>query len=159
MSMNGVEQDVHVLCITREVEIAAPMDTAFAAILEELGPGGELPTGERFPMILEAWPGGRWYRDRGDDAGHFWGHVQVIKPPRLLELIGPMFMSFPASNHVQYRLEPDGAGTLLKLTHRSMGPIPAEMRGRIGHGWEHRRGRIGEVAKRLAAEGREGAKR
>ena len=53
-------------------------------------------TASRFPMVIEPWPGGRWYRDLGNNAGHLWGHVQVIKPPTLLELCGPMFMSFPA---------------------------------------------------------------
>ena len=36
-------------------------------------------------MKIEAWPGGRWYRDLGDDNGHFWGNVQAIKQPTLLE--------------------------------------------------------------------------
>ena len=46
------------------------------------------------PMKLEAWPGGRWYRDLGDGNGHFWGHVQAIKRPTLLEISGPLFMSY-----------------------------------------------------------------
>ena len=25
-------------------------------------------------MKLEAWPGGRWFRDLGDGNGHLWGH-------------------------------------------------------------------------------------
>ena len=36
---------------------------------------GTRPTKETrapIPMILEAWPGGRWYRDLGDNNGHFW---------------------------------------------------------------------------------------
>ena len=56
------------------------------------------------PMKLEAWPGGRWYRDLGDDNGHFWGHVQAIKRPTLLEITGPLFMSYPVVSNLQYRL-------------------------------------------------------
>ena len=56
------------------------------------------------PMKLEAWPGGRWYRDLGDNNGHFWGHVQAIKRPTLLEITGPLFMSYAAMNNLQYRL-------------------------------------------------------
>ena len=67
-------------------------------------------------MKLEAWVGGRWFRDLGDNAGHLWGHVQVIKPPKLLEIVGPMMMSFPVASHVQYRLTEQPGGTLLKLT-------------------------------------------
>ena len=138
MSMSDVEQEIQTISITREIEIAAPIEIAFEAMLEEIGPGGEMPGGKPFPMVIEQWPGGRWYRDLGDNAGHLWGHVQVIKPPTLLELCGPMFMSFPAINHVQYRLTADGDGTLLKFTHRAMGPIPDEIRENVGGGWELR---------------------
>lgn len=156
MPMSGVEREIHVISVIREVEIAAPIEVAFAAILEEVGPGGELPDGKPFPMAIEAWPGGRWYRDLGDDAGHLWGHVQVIKPPRLLELCGPMFMWFPAVNHIQYRLEPDGEGTLLRFMHRAMGPIPDKVREGIETGWDHGLGRIAAIAGRLVAEHRGG---
>jgi hypothetical protein len=37
------------------------------------------------PLKIEPWPGGRWYRDLGDNNGHLWGHVQASKRPRLLE--------------------------------------------------------------------------
>ena len=30
------------------------------------------------------------------DNGHFWGHVQAIKRPTLLEITGPLFMSSPS---------------------------------------------------------------
>lgn len=152
MSTIDLEQEVHVISVVREVEIAAPIEVAFEAILEEIGPGGEMPDGKPFPMVIEAWPGGRWYRDLGDNAGHLWGHVQVIKPPTLLELCGPMFMSFPAANHIQYRLSAEGDGTRLKFIHRSMGPIPEQVREGVGHGWEYKLNRIAEVASRLAAE-------
>jgi len=48
------------------------------------------------------------------------GHVQVIKPPVLLELSGPMFMSYPALNHVEIRLDQVAGGTKVTLRHRAM---------------------------------------
>ena len=75
------------------------LNVAFQAMLDELGPEGQMPDGKTLSMKIEPWPGGRWYRDLGNNAGHFWGHVQVIKPPTLLELTGPMPMSYPAVNH------------------------------------------------------------
>jgi hypothetical protein len=158
MSTGIVEQDIQVISILKEIEIAAPIEIAFEAMLEEIGPGGEMPDGRPFPMVVEPWPGGRWYRDLGNNSGHLWGHVQVIKPPTLLELCGPMFMSFPGVNHVQYRLTADGDGTLLKFTHQAMGPIPDEIRENVGTGWEHKVKRIAEIAARLAAGRRKGAK-
>jgi hypothetical protein len=158
MSMSGVETEIQTISISREIEIAAPIEVAFEAMLEEIGPGGEMPGGRPFPMVIEPWPGGRWYRDLGNNSGHLWGHVQVIKPPTLLELCGPMFMSFPGVNHVQYRLTAAGDGTLLKFTHRAMGPIPEEVREGVGQGWDHGLGRIAEIASRLVAERRKGAR-
>ena len=158
MSMSSVEQEIQTISITREIEIAAPIEIAFEAMLEEIGPGGEMPGGKPFPMVVEQWPGGRWYRDLGDNAGHLWGHVQVIKPPTLLELSGPMFMSFPGVNHVQYRLSADGEGTRLKFTHRAMGLIPDEVREGVSHGWDYGLKRIVVIAALMVAEGRKGAK-
>ena len=139
---------VETLEIRKQIDIAAPLDVAFAAVLEELGPGSVLPDGTPFPMKVEPWPGGRWYRDLGNNTGHLWAHVQVIKPPTLLELCGPMPMSFPAVNHVQYRLKAEGGKTRLTLLHRALGLIPAEMRDGMPDGWEHGLKRIRDVAER-----------
>ncbi|WP_165245494.1 SRPBCC family protein [Paludisphaera soli] len=157
MSMTDVAMDVQTVTITREVEIAAPIEIAFEAILEEIGPGGEMPGGKPFPMVVEPRPGGRWFRDLGEDSGHLWGHVQVIKPPALLELTGPMFMSFPAINHVQYRLVAEGDRTRLLFSHRSMGPFPEGMREDMGTGWDYCLPRIAVIAARLMGE-RKGAR-
>ena len=101
-------ETVQTLSVVREIEIAAPLDVSFEAILEQLGPGGSVPGEDHFPMKFEPWPGGRWWRDLGDNAGHWWGTVQVIKPPKLIEICGPLFMSYPAQSHVQYRLTEQG---------------------------------------------------
>jgi len=102
-----------------------------------MGPKSEMPDGTPFAFKLEAWPGGRLYRDLGNSAGHLWGYVQVIKPPRILEIWGPMMMSYPAVNHLQYRLTAQGATTRLELTHRAMGIIEAQHREGLPMGFEH----------------------
>src|SRR5207253_2630917 len=127
----------HTRHVMKEIQIAAPMEIAFQAVLEELGPEGQMPDGRPFPMKIEPWPGGRWYRDLGGNAGHFWGHVQVIKPPTLLEVCGPLFMSYPAISHLQYRLTADGRGTRLVVVHRAVGQITSEHREGVGQGWEY----------------------
>jgi hypothetical protein len=136
MSTATAEETISTVKVCKDVEIDAPIAVAFAAMLEQLGPGNNTPGGP-MPMKLEAWPGGRWYRDLGNNAGHLWGHVQVIKPPTLLEVTGPLFMSYPAVSHLQYRLVEQGRGTRLTLTHRAMGEITPEHREGIVKGWEH----------------------
>ena len=153
MSATTTEQTVHTLEIVKEEEIAAPIDAVFEAILEQMGPMNEAPETGPMPMKLEAWPGGRWYRDLGNDAGHFWGNVQAIKPPTLLEISGPLFMSYPAISNVQYRLTEENGITRMKLVHRAIGLIPADLLDgvNVNRGWTHLTTRIREDAERRAA--------
>src|SRR5262245_37319273 len=144
-------ETVQTIDIRKEIVIAAPPEITFETILEELGPGSVLPDGKPFPMKIEPWPGGRWYRDLGNNTGHLWGHVQVIKPSALLEICGPMMMSYPAANHVQYRLKVEGGVTRLTLHHRAMGLIPPEQRDGMPEGWEHGLKRVRELAERRHA--------
>ena len=149
MTTNSNERhSVETFEIRKEIEIAAPIGIAFEAVLEQLGAEGQMPGGKPFPMKIEPWPGGRWYRDLGDNAGHLWGHVQVIKPPTLLEIRGPLMMSYPASNHLQYRLRGEAGVTLLVLLHRAMGLIPPEDRDGLPEGWQYWVERIRERAER-----------
>jgi hypothetical protein len=134
--------------IRKEIAIAAPIDLAFEAMLDELGPEGQMPDGKPFPMKIEPWPGGRWYRDLGNHSGHLWGHVQVIKPPTLLEICGPLMMSYPAVNHLQYRLKAEGGGTHLEFLHRGLGLIEPDHRDNLPKGWQYWLERIRELAER-----------
>jgi uncharacterized protein YndB with AHSA1/START domain len=148
-------QSVETLDIRKEIEIAAPLELAFEAVLDELGPESQMLDGKPFPMKIEPWPGGRWFRDLGNNSGHLWGHVQVIKPPTLLEICGPMPMSYPAINHLQYRLKAEGAGTRLTLHHRAMGLILPDHRDGMPEGWEYKLERVREIAERkVSGKGR-----
>jgi hypothetical protein len=62
-------------------------------------------------------------------------------------------MSYPAVNHLQYRLKAEGNGTRLSLLHRAMGLIPKEHREGMPEGWEHGMSRIKKVAEREAKRG------
>jgi uncharacterized protein YndB with AHSA1/START domain len=140
------QQSVEAFEIRKEIEISAPIDIAFGAVMDQLGPDGQMPGDKPFPMKIEPWPGGRWYRDLGENSGHLWGHVQVIKPPTLLEICGPLMMSYPAANHLQYRLTAEGVATRLAFVHRAVGLIPSEHRDGLPEGWEYWLKRIRALA-------------
>lgn len=125
------------LSIIEEIRVRASLDTTFAALLDQLGTYNEQPDGTPMPMKLEPWPGGRWYRDLGEGNGHFWGNVQAIKRPTLLEIAGPLFMSYPVSNNVQYRLSEVDGGTLIKFRHSALGLIQEEHRVGVATGWSY----------------------
>jgi len=126
-----------VLDIRQEIRGHAPLDVTFAALLEQLGPFNETADDRKMPMKIEAWPGGRWYRDLGDGNGHFWGNVQAIKRPTLLEISGPLFMSSPATNNLQYRLSEEKGVTLITFRHSAFGVILEEYREGVKKGWSH----------------------
>ncbi len=119
-----------------------------------MGPRNETPDGTPLPMTLEPWPGGRWFRDFGNNTGHLWGYVQSFKPPTLLEIQGPLFMSSPAISHVQYRLTAEGSGTRLKFSHRAVGQIAPELLDgvNVGKGWGNLISRIQAAAERRIKE-------
>jgi hypothetical protein len=131
------------LNITQEIHVRASLDATFAALLEEIGPHNQAD-GKPMPMKVEPWPGGRWYRDLGNNDGHLWAHVQAIKRPTLLEFTGPLFMSYPVVSNLQYRLSEEGGGTLIKFHHTALGLIPEEYRRGISSGWSgiHERVRV-----------------
>lgn len=144
----ATEKENLFLNISMETRIQAPLEKTFDALLEQLGPNGDTPEGKPLPMRLEAWPGGRWFRDLGDGNGHLWGHVQAIKRPTLLEIYGPLFISHAVISNVQYRLSEIEGGTLIQFHHFALGAIPEERRQGINRGWTHINNRIRERAER-----------
>jgi uncharacterized protein YndB with AHSA1/START domain len=135
--------------IVKEEEIAAPAGIVFETILEQMGPLNSTPE-KPMPMVLEAWPGGRWYRDLGNNTGHFWGTVQAIKPASLLEISGPLFMSNPAVSNLQYRLTEDNGLTRMRFVHRAIGWIGDQERG-VDSGWSQLIDRIRTAAAERAS--------
>lgn len=127
--------------ITQEIHVRASLETTFTALLEQMGPENETPNG-KMPMTIEAWPGGRWFRDLGDNNGHLWGLVQAVKRPRLFEITGPLFMSYAVVSNLQYRLSEENGGTLIKFHHKAFGAIPDDHRRGMAEGWNHLNGRI-----------------
>jgi uncharacterized protein YndB with AHSA1/START domain len=142
-TMPGIESLT--LVVNQEIHVKASLETTFEALLEQIGPENETPE-QKMPMKLEAWPGGRWFRDLGNDNGHLWGHVQSIKRPMLLEITGPLFMSYAVANNLQYRLSEEKGGTLIRFHHKAFGVIQEEHRRGVGKGWTSMNDRIKQRA-------------
>jgi hypothetical protein len=132
MNLNELTLDVE-----QSVEVKGDIGDVFKGVLYRLGEGNTRPDGLSMDMTLEEWAGGRWFRDRGEGIQHLWGHVQVIKPPVLIELSGPMFMSYPAVNHIEVKIDQISGGSKVTLRHRAIGMIAPEHREGVGEGWKH----------------------
>lgn len=148
LTLPGIESLL--LSVNEEIRVHASLDRTFTALLEQLGPYNEMPDGTPLPMKLESWPGGRWFRDLGDGNGHFWGLVQAIKKPTLLEIAGPLFMSYPVANNIQYRLSEENGVTVIKFRHSGFGLITDEHRPGVVEGWAY----IHENVRKRAEAGR-----
>jgi uncharacterized protein YndB with AHSA1/START domain len=155
MSTLETQEVIQTVEIVKDELIAAPIGLVFETILEQMGPLNETPDGAPLRMKLEAWPGGRWYRDLGNDMGHLWGHVQAIKAPNLIEVWGPLFMSMPAMSNVQYRLTAEGNATRLKFCHRAAGWLLPEHREglKMDGGWTSLLGRVKKNAEQKKSKG------
>jgi Activator of Hsp90 ATPase homolog 1-like protein len=126
-----------ILDVEQHVDVKATPEKAFAAVLHRFGKGNVKPDGESMQLQLEPKAGGRWYRDRGNGVGHLWGFVQAIKAPNLLELSGPLFMSYPVQNHVEVKVTEAPGGSRVTLRHRAIGMIDPEHRKGVSMGWGH----------------------
>ncbi len=125
------------LDVEQSVEMKADIGDVFKKVLYRFGEGNTQPDGTPLNLVLEEWAGGRWFRDRGDGIQHLWGHVQVIKPLVLIELSGPLFMSYPALNHIEIKLGKVSGGTMVTLRHRAIGMIDPAHREGVSTGWLH----------------------
>ena len=123
------------LDVSQSIEINTAIGDAWKALMRRLTDESSTPDNKPMPMVLEEWPGGRWFRDLGNGQGHLWGFVQVIKPPTLIEIHGPMFMSYAVAGHVQFQLAQVAGGTELSLRHQALGQIMDDHRTGVTHGW------------------------
>jgi hypothetical protein len=124
------------LDVEQYVDVQGGLEDTFKSVLYHFGEGSLGPNGESLRLQIEPFAGGRWFRDRGEGIQHLWGHVQVIKPPTLLELSGPMFMSYPALNHIEIKLDQIADGTRVTLRHRAIGMLDPAHKENVMTGWK-----------------------
>ena len=108
MSTVEAPSEIQTLHVRKEIQIAAPIDIVFETVLENQGPFANEP-------VL--------------------GKLVITKPPKLLEITGPMMMSYPVASHVQYRLTEEAGGTKLVLLHQAIGLITQEHLEGVQQGW------------------------
>jgi hypothetical protein len=146
MTTTAPSTETQTFTITEEIHVRASLEQTFDSLIAQMGRFNETPDGLPLPMVLEPYPGGRWYRDLGGENGHLWGFVQSIKRSSLLEIWGPLFMSTAATSNLMYRLSETPDGTLIKFTHTLVGPFPEEHRSRLASGWAALHARVRRAA-------------
>ena len=152
MTTTAAATDNLTFTITEDIVVQASLESTFASLIAQMGRLNETLDGKPLPMILETHPGGRWYRDLGDDNGHVWGFVQSIKRPTLLEISGPLFMSYPAINSLQYRLTESADGTVIQFRHSALGVLEDDHRRGVATGWAALHARVIRAAEATYAK-------
>ena len=137
MATPASQVDIH-----QVVEIKTSADTVFDTLVHRFTEGNFGANNDPMPMKMELWPGGRWFRDLGDNNGHLWGHVQSIKKPNLLEFYGQLFMSFPVTNHIIIRISETETGASLDFRHQAFGLIEPDHVEGMTEGWAEYLGMI-----------------
>lgn len=135
MEANLMNLEDLTLDVEQSIEINADIGDVYKRTLYRFGEGNTGPDGNSLNLILEEWAGGRWFRDRGQGIQHLWGHVQVLRPPTLIEISGPLFMSYPALNHLEIKFDQIPGGTRMNFRHRAIGMIAPEHREGVREGW------------------------
>jgi hypothetical protein len=150
MSTTASALEGQTFTITEQIAVRASLEQTFDSLLAQMGRLNEGPDGSPMPMVLEPFPGGRWYRELGGDNGHLWGFVQSIKRSTLLEIWGPLFMSTAATSNILYRLSETPEGTLISFSHTLIGPFPEDHRPRLSTGWSALHARVRKAAESAA---------
>jgi len=88
-------------------------------------------------MVIEPRVGGRMFEDGGDGAGVLWGIINVFDPPRGLDIVGFLAPAFggPATTMIQISLQEVEAGTELRLSDQTWGPISPGLKKSLLEGW------------------------
>jgi len=67
MTTTAPVSEMQTFTITEEIAVRATVEQTFASLLAQMGRLNEAPDGTPLPMMLEPYPGGRWFRDLGGD--------------------------------------------------------------------------------------------
>ena len=122
--------------IVQQHTASASADAVFKALVHRftdgMNAGPEMP----MPLVMELKPGGRWYRDLGNDTGHLWAFIQSVKPGSLLEMNGPLWMSGPVSNHLIIRIKEEEGTTTILFKHTAHGFIDPSFMEHTEEGWQ-----------------------
>lgn len=141
-----------VMHIEQEIRIGAPPSRVFRALTEEVGRwwgGGYRLLDERSAVRIDLRVGGHMYETSGERSAS-WGMVTAVEPDRELELTGRMGMGGAVLGVIRYTLEPDGEGTLLRLSHRASGEIDEKTESDYDTGWKYL---LGDLLKSYVEEG------
>ncbi len=140
-----------VVVIEQQVEIAASTATVYEAITKHIGRwfwSGE--KGEMTPVAIEERAGGRFYRETPEGSCDLYGIVTAIRPGKLIRIEGSIGGKYATMSVFDFKVEADGEGSVVKLTHRMAGEVMDADVADYDKGWKDELGAL----KRFAETGK-----
>ncbi|MGD9688971.1 MAG: SRPBCC domain-containing protein [Phycisphaerales bacterium] len=125
--------------IEQEVTLRVPLERAWAGLLDVAGWWCCHFADRGARVVLEPFPGGRFFEESPEGPRALFGTVVYIKAPEIIRLHGPLGMGrLPVTSTYDWSLEPmgDPGATRLKLSHRAFGLLDPEWQQSHEEGWK-----------------------
>ena len=117
------------------VYIPAPPARVWAAFTLDIDHWWTYRLRDRTRCKIEPFVGGRWTQE-WDSGGALFGHFTVYDPPHLLVVTGPLAMSKPATNVLEFIFEPADTGTKITIHHQAFGDLDPDTEEIYANGWK-----------------------
>jgi DNA-binding transcriptional ArsR family regulator/uncharacterized protein YndB with AHSA1/START domain len=122
-----------------QLQLAAPRARVFAALTHDIGKWWISPYRQTRPeslLTLEPKIGAPLLEIADEGAAVIWGHIIDLRPPERLGISGLFAVPGAVAGYICFTLEDAEGGTLLQVSHRAMGVIDEETRGKFATGWQ-----------------------
>lgn len=138
---NAPPSDASVVTVEMELQIDAPLDRVWTAILNE--PARWWPVEHRIcgpsgKMTFEPKPGGRLFEEAADGGGLLWYTVLAIAPGDSLTLAGYIAPPWggPATSLLRLAVKAEKGGTVLHVTDSLFGAVDQKFAASAQQGWQ-----------------------
>jgi hypothetical protein len=123
----GESGAAQILTRAYEIQLEVPIDLAWQRMVHEVDGWWPHTYKEGSTVLIEAFPGGRWWERFADGVnGSLWGHVVYIEPPRILKVVGQFALPGVSNSAGVWRMEENEQGTLLKVSGEMLGAFDLE---------------------------------
>ena len=140
-AMSAIETTLGSTNLTVEVLIEAPIERVWRTMVVETSSWWHkdfytAPAPQGFH--IEPKLGGRMFEDWGEGSGQIWGHVEGIRAPQYLQIVGDSSKDWggPCRNIMTWHLNEENGTTTLRLEHSIFGKITRESEDSLTEGWK-----------------------
>ncbi len=122
------------------IYLPAPPPKVWAAFTLDIDHWWSYRLRDRTRCTIETRVGGRWMQE-WDNGGALFGNFTVWDPPKLLCVTGPLAMTRPAHNLLEFQFDAADTGTQVTIRHEAFGTFDPDTGDMYASGWRELIGR------------------